>query len=127
MGRTRNFSILKDGSYFYRTPREAKTIMKAVPGSYGIMLPGFFMHKAYLKMASDPSMVPLEYLHYIDTQLNCEDILLSMMVTRFVNDANLARSGGLAIVPQDHIKCLRLSEFFHVGHNALGVTLWLWA
>ena len=84
--------------------------MRPEPGSYGIMLPGFFMHKAYLEMLFDPEMVPPEIIAYTDTAVNCEDILFSMMVTKFLRDANLAWSGGIAVEPKETIKILNLSK-----------------
>ncbi len=76
-GRTRTFSILKDGRYFYGSANKNETMMKPEPGSYGIMLPGLFMHKAYLEMLFDPEMVPAELVEYTDAVMNCDDILFS--------------------------------------------------
>ena len=80
--------------------------VKPSPGSYGIMLPAYFIHKAYLEMFFDPEMVPRDLLDYTDAKFNCEDILFSMMVTKFVQDANLAWSGGLCVEPRKKIRIL---------------------
>ena len=103
-GRTRTFSILKDGTYFYGIANETELMVEPEPGSYSIMLPGLFIHRAYLEMLFDPMMVPSEYVEFTDEMMNCEDILLSMMVTRFVGDTGLPWSGGLAIEPQKPIE-----------------------
>ncbi len=70
------------------------------------MLPAYFIHKAYLEMLFDSEMVPRDLLDYTDKMMNCEDILFTMMVTKFLKDANLAWSGGLVVEPKKKIKIL---------------------
>ncbi len=96
-GRSRTFSTLKDGSYFYQTAKEEERIPNAQPGDCAFMLPGFFVHRAYLEMMFDPEMVPPEILDYVDKIMNCDDILFNMMVTKFLRNANLGWSAGLAV------------------------------
>lgn len=84
--------------------------MEPEPGSYSIMLPGLFIHRTYLEMLFDPAIVPSKYLEFTDKMMNCEDILLTMMVTRFVGDTGLPWSGGLAIEPQEPIEIEKLDS-----------------
>ncbi len=109
-GRTRPFSILKNGSYFYGAVNASETIMEPVPGSYSIMLPGFFLHKTYLEMLFDQEMVPSEFLEYTDAVMNCEDILVTMMVTKFLRNVGLPQSGGLAVEPHYSIRNLKFKS-----------------
>ena len=105
-GRTRSFSILKDGSYFYGRSNREDAILRPELGAYAIMLPGFFVHRAYLEMLFDPVMVPAHMLDYVNTVMNCDDILFSMMLTRFLRRAELAVTAGLAIEPAQTIRNL---------------------
>ncbi len=109
-GRTRTFSILKNGSYFYGTANQTGMTLRPQQGSYAIMLPGFFVHRAYLEMMFDPAMVPPEILDYVDKVMNCDDILFSMMVTMFLRSANLGWSAGLAVEPEQLNRVLHLKS-----------------
>ena len=84
--------------------------MSPDPGAYAIMLPGFFIHKAYLEMMFDPVIIPSDILEYTNTIINCDDILFSMMVTRFVRSTNLAWTGGMAVEPKTPITALKLCK-----------------
>lgn len=42
-------------------------------------------------------MIERELIDYIDEIMNCDDILLSAMVTKFLNDSGCPQSGGLQL------------------------------
>ena len=105
-GRTRTFSILKDGTHFYGESNREDAILRPEQGAYAIMLPGFFVHRAYLEMLFDPVMVPAHMLDYVNTVMNCDDILFSMMLTRFLRRTELDVTAGLAVEPTQKIRNL---------------------
>lgn len=45
-------------------------------------------------MMFDNEMIPKELVDYIDKEMNCDDILMSAMITKFMNDCGWPRSGG---------------------------------
>lgn len=64
---------------------------------YNIMLNSCFLHRAYLEMYFDPRMVPPSLLEYVDQQKNCEDILMSIVATKFLKDIGRPQCGVLAV------------------------------
>ena len=64
---------------------------------YNIMLNSCFLHRAYLEMYFDPVVVPVALLEYVNQQMNCEDILMSVMVTKFVSEMYRPQCGVLAV------------------------------
>lgn len=64
---------------------------------YNIMLNSCFVHRAYLEMYFDPLIVPSSLLEYVNEQQNCEDILMSIMVTKFLEDTGKPQCGVLAV------------------------------
>ena len=100
VGRTRTFTLLKNGKYHYEIISD-KSQRSGVPkpGTYSFILPGFFVHRAYLEMLFDPSRVPTEFIEYVDNVMNCDDLLLSMMVAKFQWDSNSTWGAGLAVAP----------------------------
>lgn len=64
---------------------------------YSIMGAPSFVHKAYLEMYFDPAFVPAGAVEYVENLNNCEDILLSIVVTKFLQDMNFTRHGVLAM------------------------------
>ena len=74
------------------------------PDGYSIMQAPFFVHKAYLEMFFDPVMVPLSAVRHVEALNNCEDILLSIMVTKFFQDLKEPQCGVLAIKSSLSIK-----------------------
>ena len=71
------------------------------PGSangYSIMLTSVcFVHRIYLEMFFDPLFVPSTVLDEIDRRKNCEDIMLSILVTKFLHDISWPQCGVLAV------------------------------
>ncbi len=64
---------------------------------YNIMLNSCFIHRTYLEMYWDPSIIPSSLLDYVNQQMNCEDILMSVVVTKFLKDIGRPQSGVLAV------------------------------
>ena len=87
--RTRGFSV-HDGAYKYKIPSPSDP-------SYSIILPALFLHRAYLEMMFDRDMIAGELVAYIDQIMNCDDILMSVMVTKFLTDCGWPQSGGLEL------------------------------
>ncbi len=73
---------------------------------YSIMQSPCFVHKAYLEMYFDPLMIPAGAVEYVEKQKNCEDILLSIVVTKFLQDMNMTQSGVMVIKNSLPIKIL---------------------
>ena len=61
------------------------------------MLVPAFVHRVYLEMYFDPDVVPAGAVEYVEELGNCEDILLSVVVTKFLHDMNMAKSGALLL------------------------------
>lgn len=74
---------------------------------YSIMGGPSFVHKAYLEMYFDPILVPASAVQYVKDLNNCEDILLSVVVTKFLQDtSNVTHSGVLTMKSSLSIKHL---------------------
>ena len=113
--RTRTFSHLKDGTYKYGTVSDKAQLHPDNRAGYSIILPPIFLHQAYLDMMFDSVMVDRELIDYIDTIMNCDDILMSVMVTKFLHDGGWPQSGGLQLRVKSLRSVARLSKLF-VGH-----------
>ena len=87
---------------------------------YNIMLNSCFLHKTYLKMYYDPVIIPMSLLDYVNLQMNCEDILMSIVVTKFLKDMGMSQSGVLA-VKSSWIGNLEdeARELFNCSHSAM--------
>ena len=75
------------------------TNMSLQPEGYSMMKTPCFVHRAYLEMYFDPLMVPTEAVEYVNKLRNCEDILLSIMVTKFLHDTNRPQCGVMGATP----------------------------
>ena len=64
---------------------------------YNIMLNSCFLHKTYLEMYHDPLIIPSSLVEYVNRQMNCEDILMSVVVAKFLKDIGRPQSGVLAV------------------------------
>lgn len=73
---------------------------------YSIMGVPSFIHKAYLEMYFDQEIVPASAVEYVKELGNCEDILLSIVVTKFLHDMNMMKSGVLVMKNSLSIKNL---------------------
>lgn len=73
------------------------TLIESADG-YSIMLTSVcFVHRIYLEMFFDPSFVPSGVREEIDKRRNCEDIMLSILVTKFLQDISWPQCGVLAV------------------------------
>lgn len=80
----------------YTSSNDAQNLTKKSEG-YNIMLNSCFLHRAYLEMYFDPRMVPRSLMEYVDGQKNCEDILMSIVATKFLKDIGRPQCGVLAV------------------------------
>ena len=79
--------------------------------TYSIMLmTACFVHKAYLELYFDPQMIPPSVLDYVNDERNCEDILLSVLVTKFLKDIGRAQCGVIAVEEKKAIKNLDMDR-----------------
>lgn len=70
----------------------------AQANGYSIMLTSVcFVHHIYFEMFFDPLFVPSGVLQFTDEKRNCEDILLSILVTKFLHDISWPQCGVLAV------------------------------
>lgn len=104
--RTRGYSLLKNGTYIYGSVRDKKLLSPKHKSGYSIILPPIFLHRAYLEMMHDNTMVSKELVDYTDNITNCDDILMSVMVTKFLKDCGRPEGGGL----QHYVKSFRTVE-----------------
>lgn len=96
--RTRGCTLLKDGTYRYSLGGAPKHLISPQNKvGYSIMIPPLFFHRAYLEMMFDPVMIPSKLVTYIDEIMNCDDILMSIVVTKFMQDCGWPQSGGLQL------------------------------
>lgn len=69
----------------------------AAMDGYSIMQVPCFVHRVYLEMYFDPVVVPADAVEYVEELGKCEDILLSVVVTKFLHNMNLTKSGVLLV------------------------------
>jgi len=88
----RTHTYQKDGSLWYGVYSGAKN-----PG-YSMMVGSITMfHKAYLEMYFDTKIVPAEVVDYIDKTMNCDDLWLNIMVSKFLGDVSWKQPSALVI------------------------------
>lgn len=90
-------SALSRGSTVVRKSEDGSKNETKKSEGYNIMLNSCFLHRAYLEMYFDPQMVPGSLLDYVDSHQNCEDILMSIVVTKFLKDIGRPQCGALAV------------------------------
>ena len=92
---------------FHRHNLSSNTSFGSWVDHYSIMLmTGCFVHKAYLELYFDPDMIPNSILDYVNAEMNCEDILLSVVVTKFLQDIGHSQSGVVTVEERKKIKHL---------------------
>ncbi len=64
------------------------------------------MHRVYLEMFSDHDVLPRSIFEYIDEIMNCDDLAICVMVTKFLKDVSWPQAGVLVVVPTVKIKNL---------------------
>lgn len=105
--------ILRIGNKTYNlgkaspTPSEGQSQNNAATlEGYSFLKTPCFVHKAYLEMYFDSLMVPAGAVEYVDSLWNCEDLLLSIMITKFLYDSKRPQCGVLAVKSSLAIKNL---------------------
>lgn len=79
--------------------------------TYSIMLmTACFVHKAYLELYFDSHIVPHSVLDYVNSERNCEDILLSVVVTKFLKDIGRPQCGVVAVEEKRTIRNLDMDH-----------------
>ena len=92
---------------FHRRNPSFKSSFGSWVDHYSIMLmTGCFVHKAYLELYFDPDMIPKSILDYVNAEMNCEDILLSVVVTKFLQDIGRSQSGVVTVEERKTIEIL---------------------
>lgn len=121
--------ILVIGNKTYVLGKPIESRRKAVPekpDGYSIMGGPSFVHKAYLEMYFDPTIVPVSAVEYVEKLNNCEDILLSIVVTKFLQDtdtSNVTHTGVLTMKTSLTIKHLQ-EESSKFSHYPIIFNLW---
>ena len=94
-----------NGTYHYGPSREWGETPKKL--GYSMMItPQCFFHRAYLELFNSPRFTPPEVLDYIDREMNCDDIALNFVVSKFFEEVSWPQSSGLSVVPMHKIKNL---------------------
>ena len=74
---------------------------------YSMMItPQCIFHKAYLDLFNSPEFTPPQVLEYIDKEMNCDDIAINFVVSKFLKDVSWPQSSALAVTPKHRIKNL---------------------
>lgn len=62
------------------------------------------LHKAYLQMFYDDTILPKGMIQYIDARRNCEDIAINVMVAKFLVDVGQRQAAALAVRPRREVR-----------------------
>ena len=91
----RTYTYHPDGSFFYGVYPGTKKY----PG-YAIMVGATtIFHRAYLEMYFDEEVLPQGIFKYVNNVMNCDDLALSIMVTKFLEDVSWQQAAALAVKP----------------------------
>ena len=86
----RTFAYQPDGSLFYVGAKRH--------GGYAMMIGATtIFHRAYLEMYFDPNVLPQGVFEYINNVTNCDDIALSIMATKFLEDVSWKQTAALLV------------------------------
>ena len=97
----RTHSLLPDGTYKYGTNPGVKY------RGYSILIGAtLILHRVYLEMFFDPEVLPRVMFEYIDNTMNCDDLGICVMVTKFLEDVSWPQCGVLAVKSSEVIKHL---------------------
>lgn len=64
------------------------------------------LHRAYLEMYFDPEVLPRGILEYVNSIMNCEDLSMNAMATKFLEDTSWPQPAALAVKPIGEIRNL---------------------
>ena len=91
----RTYTRQPDGSYFYGVYPGTNPY----PG-YAIMGTGTaILHRAYLEMYFDRNVLPQGIFGYVNKNMNCEDLSMNVMVTKFLENVSWQQPAALAVKP----------------------------
>ena len=91
---------LENGSFWYDLLDSSKPRK-----NYSMILTSTtIVHKTYLWMFFDDSILPKGMIEYIDERKNCEDIALNVMVAKFLADVGQGQAAALAIRPRREVR-----------------------
>ena len=99
----------KNGKYHYGPGNEWGDTPEKL-GYSMIITPQCIFHKAYLDLFNSPAFTPPEVLEYIDKEMNCDDIAINFVVSKFLLKVSWPQSSALAVVPRHPIKNLELKS-----------------
>ena len=74
------------------------------------------MHKTYLEMFFDHTILPHGMIDYIEKRKNCEDIAINIMVAKFLKDTHHGYASALAVKPKREVRNMDHSKnpgWFH--------------
>ena len=80
------------------------------------------LHRAYLEMYFDPDVLPRGIFEYVDSNMNCEDLSMNVMVTKFLQDVSWQQPAALAVNPVGKIQNMEgeaCNYYLHVPTLAL--------
>ncbi len=96
---------------FHERKKGGRNTFGSWTGTYSIMLmTACFVHKAYLELYFDPQMIPQSVLDYVNSERNCEDILLSVLVSKFLKDIGRPQCGVVAVEEKKNIRNLDMDR-----------------
>lgn len=102
-----------------KSDEDAMNFTDYKPEGYAIMKTPCFIHRAYLQMYFDPLVVPPTAVEFVNRLMNCEDILLSIMVTKFLRDSQWKDSSR----PQSGVMTVKSSLSIKHLEGEIGVFL----
>ena len=74
---------------------------------YSMMItPQCIFHKVYLELFNLPQFTPTEVLQYIDREMNCDDIAINFVVSKFLEQVSWPQTSGLTVANKHPIKNL---------------------
>ena len=72
--------------------------------------PHSILHRAYLELFNSPIFTPTEVLNYIDKEMNCDDIAINFVVSKFLELVTWPQASALLVIPKHKIKNLEKSS-----------------
>lgn len=84
---------MANGKYVYRSTQN-------LVGYSLVISSAEILHKSYMEMFQDPSMLPESLLTYTDRIMNCEDLAMCIMVTDFLSRVTWPQSSVILVQPK---------------------------
>ena len=100
---------IKHGKYHYCEGGEWGKILEDF--GYSMMItPHCILHRAYLELFNSPIFTPRAVLNYIDKEMNCDDIAINFVVSKFLELVAWPQASGLLVIPKHKITNLEKSS-----------------